>query len=145
MGVLVGPVLIGMSPEAKKALGGKALILERLPFRVGRESRRVRVGGAVYVAERRKAKASSAQPNNDLYLVDPGRLLNVSREHFQIEKHGTGYRVVDRGSACGTLVGECQIGGHDTGGECPLADGDLIVVGTADSPFVFLFQERAPE
>ena len=87
--------------------------------------------------ERRNTKA---EPNNELYVRDMGRHLNVSREHFHIErKEDGGYEVVDRGSACGTRVGGIVIGGEYTGGRCELMDGDAITVGGSDSAIVFEF------
>jgi len=132
------PVLVALTPEAEASIGGEQLVLGHFPYRIGRESRVQVVGGVVQVAERRRGD-SEAQ-SNDLYLQDLGRPLNVSRRHLQIECDGEGnYRVVDQGSACGTLVGSQKVGGHDEGGECPLSDGELLVVGTSGSPFVFRF------
>jgi pSer/pThr/pTyr-binding forkhead associated (FHA) protein len=73
-------------------------------------------------------------------MIDSGRPLNISREHFQIEKTETGSFVLrDRLSACGTKVlgekGErrCQ------GTHCELFDGDTIIVGSHASPYIFRF------
>jgi len=131
------PVLMALTPEAEASIGGEQLVLEHFPYRIGRESRVEVVGGVVQVAERRRDNL--AAPNNDLYLLDRGRSLNVSRRHLQIERDGDDYRVVDHGSACGTLVGTRKIGGHDARGECPLKDGELLVIGSSESPFVFRF------
>ena len=65
--------------------------------------------------------------------------MNVSREHFQIERRGSAYYLVDRGSACGTLLEGIVIGGDRTGGEQLLANGDVIIVGTSESRHVFKF------
>jgi len=130
--------LEALTPEAEQSLGGARLALRQLPFRVGRECRLVAGRDGLQVAERRK---QSAMPSNDLYLIDPGPRLQVSRAHFQIEADGNGgYRLLDRGSACGTIVGNQQLGGDDRGGEAALADGDLILVGTSESPFAFRFR-----
>ncbi len=132
------PVLEPLSPEARESMGRDRLELDRLPFRVGRESRLGIVKGALKVLERRKLKAP---PNNDLYLIDERSVLNISREHFQIEQNGSGgYELVDRGSACGISVGNQRIGGDDRGGHCPLEDGNVVVVGMPDSPYVFKFR-----
>ncbi|HEC16479.1 MAG TPA: FHA domain-containing protein [Sedimenticola sp.] len=136
------PVLVALTPEAEASIGGERLVLDHFPFRIGRESRIEMVSGMPRLAERRRS--GDPNPNNDLYLQDRGRMLNVSRQHLQIERDGDGgYRVLDRGSACGTLVGSNKIGGHDAGGECPLKDGDLLVIGTSESPFVFRFVLQA--
>lgn len=131
------PVLLPLTPEARENIQGDEIKLDRFPFRIGRESRLGMVHGSLQVMERRKL---SAPPNNNLYLCDRGQTLNVSREHLQIEKKDDGaYHLVDRGSACGTIVGNQVIGGHDSGGHWPLESGDVIVVGTSQSPFVFKF------
>jgi len=132
------PMLIALTPEAEAAMGTPELVLKRFPFRIGRESRVALVDGAMKVTERRRQDLSTA--SNDLYLIDRGRPLNVSRQHLQIERGDDGvYKVVDCGSACGTLVGHKQIGGHDQGGESILQHGEVLVVGTSESPFVFRF------
>ena len=132
------PVLRPQTSEARASIQEKNEIkLDTFPFRIGRESRIRMVNGKPQLMERRKFQAP---PNNELYLIDIGRRLNVSREHFQIEKNEDGtYMLVDRGSACGTIVGKQPIGGGDQGGNGPLKDGDVIVVGTSKSSFVFRF------
>lgn len=126
-----------LTPEAEASLGTQRLLLNHWPFRVGRESRMVVTGSGFKLAERRR---SNAAPTNELYLLDGGRRLNVSRAHFQVEKiTEVEYRLRDRGSALGTYVGDTLVGGGDTGGEIPLHDGEVIVVGTTESPFVFRF------
>jgi len=78
------------------------VLIHTLPFRVGRESRMVAGEQGLRVAERRKF---SGAPNNELYLIDAGPRLQVSRNHFQVERDGAGgYQLTDRGSACGVLV-----------------------------------------
>lgn len=132
-----GIYLEALTPEATTSLGEARVLIHTLPFRVGRESRMVAGEQGLRVAERRKF---SGAPNNELYLIDAGPRLQVSRNHFQVERDGAGgYQLTDRGSACGVLVGSRQIGGKDQGGSCPLKPGDVIVVGTSVSPFVFRF------
>lgn len=132
------PLLEALTPEAEQSLGAEKRLLPGLPFRIGRECRLVMGPGGLQVAERRKA---TALPNNDLYLLDRGPRLQVSRAHCQIESDGKGgFQLLDRGSACGTIVGNQQVGGSDAGGQMPLVDGDLILVGTTDSPFAFRFR-----
>ena len=126
-----------MTPEARAAVGRDEVILNTFPFRVGRESRFRIVDGEVRSLERRGA---TAKANNELYLLDRGELLNISREHFQIETVGEGaFELIDRGSRCGTIVDDKQVGGEDAGGRVPLRDGSVIIVGTRDAPFVFRF------
>jgi pSer/pThr/pTyr-binding forkhead associated (FHA) protein len=105
------------------------------PFRVGRESRpEGRVADAPSPFQR-----PSRPPNNELYLREPGHVLNVSREHFLIDAQDGEYVLVDRGSVCGTLVEGDQIGSQRKGGSTPLSDQDVIVVGTSESRYIFKF------
>ena len=94
------PKLVPVPPEVRQALQRDAVELRTFPFRVGRESRLAMVHGGIRSMEKRRRAAA---PNNDAYLIDRGELLNISREHFQIEKTGDGgFPLRDRGSACGT-------------------------------------------
>ena len=129
--------LVALTPEARSALGGSKVVIPAFPFRVGRESRGSHWAGARMVSERRKPGAS---PSNDLYLPDGEEPLNVSREHFQIERDGAGFALVDRKSTCGTLVEGALVGGETQGGSIPLRDGDVIIAGTSRSPFTFKFR-----
>lgn len=128
--------LVALTEEARIALRGDQHVIERFPFKVGRESR-LAGGKAWQVTEQR---AGTAPQLNDLYLVEPGEVLNVSREHFAIEHDVERYVLVDRGSACGTLVEGRQVGGDRSGGRTDLHDHDVIIVGTSASPFVFKFR-----
>lgn len=129
-------LLVPLTIEAKNALGGRDHVeIDRLPFRIGRESRLAMVGGELAFMERRKG---AKPPNNELYLLDDGELLNISREHLQIDRDVDGGLVVfDRGSACGTRVDDSAIGGRDRTGSLPLQDDSEIVIGTRDSPYRF--------
>ena len=134
--------LKAMTPEAKKAVPQPSLIagvvsIRAFPFRVGRESRIRKVNGKWERIER--AKLDNRNPSNELYLVDEGHLLNISREHFQIERDGEGFTLFDRGSACGTWVGETSVGGNDAIGRMRLKDGDIIAIGSKTSPYIFQF------
>jgi pSer/pThr/pTyr-binding forkhead associated (FHA) protein len=126
--------LKALTPEARATLNGSLYEIPHFPFRVGRESR---IG---HTPDYPNSRRNSVSPlNNDLYLRETTLPLNVSREHFQIEKRNDGYYLVDRGSACGTLVEGVMVGGDRTGGERRLENGDVIVVGTSLSPHVFKF------
>ncbi len=96
--------------------------MTRWPFRVGRQA---------------EGKAS----DNDLHLleVSGGRALHISSAHFEIGWADGRFVLVDRGSACGTIVSGCRIGGSRRGGAVPLSDGDEVVVGTSRSRYVFRF------
>lgn len=129
-------VLRAVTPEAGRALGADTLVVDRFPFRVGRESRLEKLSWLT--AERREDHNPLA--SNDLYILENGPTRNVSREHFQITRGVDGsFQVEDLGSICGTIVGQRNIGGHHSRGSCPLEDGSTIVVGTPGSPFVFKF------
>jgi hypothetical protein len=130
--------LKALTPEAKACLGQHMLPISHYPFRVGGDSRH---SSSTELPERRRN--GNSIPNNDLYLLERGPLLNVSREHFQIEIRAGEYYLVDRGSACGTLVEGTVIGKNRIGGERRLEDGDVIIVGTSASPYAFKFINAA--
>lgn len=127
--------LKALTPEAKAALRGEYLKITRFPFRVGRESREFD-RPIDYPKNRRRP---DSDPNNDLFLFEPGNVLNVSREHFLIDVKGDKYVLVDRGSYCGTMVEGELIGEKRKGGSRELADNDVIIVGTSRSAFIFKF------
>ena len=133
------PFLVALTSEAKTALGAAERSIEPLPFRVGRESRTLQRASARVMTERRRTRA---QPNNELYLAERGEPANVSREHFLIEHNGTHYVLVDRQSAAGTIVEGVAVGGKQSGGAARLEDGDVIIVGSSRSPYVFKFRLR---
>jgi pSer/pThr/pTyr-binding forkhead associated (FHA) protein len=127
---------------ARIALGERdSLRITRFPFKVGRESRESRESGLTKLKHAVDRRIGHAEHLNDLYIVDRsehGR--NVSREHFRIDWVDGRFVLVDRGSTCGTLVAEVKLGGDTLAKEVELHDGDLIVVGSASSPYVFRFQ-----
>jgi pSer/pThr/pTyr-binding forkhead associated (FHA) protein len=134
--------LKAMTPEAESAVPQGMLVqgivgIRGFPFQVGRESRGKVVDGVFHRVER--PRRGSAAPTNDLYLVDAGDMLQISREHFRIERTATGYQVVDRGSVCGISVGGVRIGGNESGGNVLLRDGDEIHVGTDMTPYRYAF------
>lgn len=117
--------------------------IHAFPFRIGRESRLQldEKTGQFHRIERFKKGAH--QPNNDVYLVDSGKLLNISREHLQIELRDGEFIVADRGSACGFTINGQHTGGHDKGGRAVIRDGDELVLGIAASPYRFRFIDFA--
>ncbi len=127
--------LKALTPEAKASLGGSLYRIPRFPFKVGRESR-VSVRPLPFPNSRRRP---DSVPNNDLYLMELGNVLNVSREHFLIDRQGDTYIIVDRGSACGTLVEGELVGERRKGGWRTLRSDDVIIVGGSESRFVFKF------
>ena len=125
--------------DARFALGERDVVrITRFPFNVGRESRATGLDKLKREIERRSGHAAAV---NDLYLVDRaegGR--NVSREHFRIDWVEDRFKVVDRGSTCGTIVAARSIGRDSPTNETELHDNDLIVVGVPSSPYIFRFQ-----
>ncbi len=135
-------VLKPLTPEAVNSvpqgqLTGEYICIRTSPFRIGRESRVKRIKGGMERIER--PKLGTKAPNNDLYLLDEGHFLNISREHLEIAREGEGFVLRDRNSACGTRLGEVHIGGEDAGGAHPLIDGDVIAVGAKATPYLFQF------
>lgn len=140
--ILPKAMLQTLTPEAKEAvpshlLRGDLIAIYAFPFKIGRESRVTKINGKLEILER--PKKDDSPPTNDLYLLDRGHKLNISREHCQIVKSEGGYSLIDRGSACGTKIEGQNIGGDDSGGETAIHDGDVIALGTVDTPYVFRF------
>lgn len=134
--------LVAVTKEAERALGGERQVpITRFPFKVGRESRTAGTAKAP-ITELRLGVASDL---NDIYLVEPAwsDLLQISREHFAIEAEGNEFYLIDRGSVCGTIVAGKRIGGNRQGGRTPIRTGDLIIVGTENSDYVFRFDVKA--
>ena len=130
-------LLVALTPESRIALGAPEREMTKFPYRVGRESRGTERTPQGVVSERRNP---GSRPSNDLYLVEPDDPLNVSREHFEIDRDDAGYILVDRASTCGTIVEGQGVGGDTRGGTLPLHDGDVIIVGTSRSPYAFKFR-----
>jgi len=130
-------MLVALTTEAYAALGAHEREITRFPYRVGREARETQRTAYGFATERRDP---GSRPINDLFLRDRGEPLNVSREHFAIDRGDTEYILVDRASTCGTIVEGQSVGGHARGGSISLHDGDVIIVGTSLSPYVFKFR-----
>jgi len=131
--------LVALTPEGKVALGGAEVGISTFPFRIGRDSRGRARPAPRTLRDRRKP---ASQRSNDLYLEETTEPFQVSRQHLQIQHNGTRYVLVDRESTCGTIVEGTVIGGQHRGGAVDLSDGDVIIVGTAKSPYVFKFRLR---
>jgi pSer/pThr/pTyr-binding forkhead associated (FHA) protein len=130
-------LLVALTPESRIALCAPEREITGFPYRVGRESRGMQRTPRGVVSERRNP---GSRPSNDLYLLEHDEPLNVSREHFEIDRSDTGYMLVDRASTCGTIVEGQTVGGNTRGGTLPLHDGNVIIVGTSRSPYAFKFR-----
>lgn len=131
-----GAYLVALTPESAEAIRAREINLPHLPFRLGRESRNVRWTEAGLMAEKRM----SGPPNNDLYLVESTDPMSVSREHLLIDRDAEGFFLMDRGSACGTLVEGEPVGGKGRGGRAALKDHTVFIIGTSASRFAFKFR-----
>ncbi len=136
-------VLKALTPEAKHSIIKREfhqdiIPIYEYPFRMGREARVKYADGAIILQERHKL--GGQEPNNDVYLLDNGNYLQISREHCSIVKNDNeNYLLKDRGSACGSMVNSCVVGGDDNNGSCELKDGDIITLGSEESPYKFKF------
>ncbi len=136
-------VLKAMTEEAKHSIIKREFSQDIIPiydypFKIGREARIQFVNGEVVLQERHKL--SGQEPNNDVYLLDNGEYLQISREHCSIVKNEDGsYILYDRGSACGSMVNDIKVGGEDHSASAPLKDGDIISLGIENSPYKFKF------
>lgn len=133
--------LVAVTDEARSALDSQpAVRLTEFPFKVGRECRR-RLERLQTEFDRR---VGGVPPLNNLYLIEPSSdSLHISREHLAIGHMDGRFFLLDRGSACGTTVAGTHVGGDRTEGRAELHDGDLIVIGSGDSPYVFRFHVDA--
>jgi hypothetical protein len=109
------------------------------PFRIGRESRMLVDEKSGQIARLERYRPAGLTPTNDLYLIDEGQLLSISREHLLIERKGPGFEVRDRNSACGFLVDGTHVGGEGTGGTLALQDGQILTLGWKESPYRYRF------
>ncbi len=138
----VAASLVALTEEAEHALGGvRNLTLNRFPVTFGRERRSSNgaVGSHGAVAE--DLRRREAAPVNDIYLreIAESRGLQISGAHFAIEYDDHQFVLIDRGSACGTIVSGRHVGGQRVGGRAELRDGDEVVVGNSRSRYVFRF------
>lgn len=114
--------IVGITSESEKVVSEEGIVIEKLPFYVGRESSKEHM-----------------LSNNDLVLPDQ-MPYSVSRNHFAIARipQGIGIGIVDRGSTLGTIVNGNKIGGSEKKAEIALQEGENeIVVGHNNSPYKF--------
>jgi len=132
------PVLYPLTDEARRSVKCGAIIMDKFPFRIGRQSR---TNGNNSLDDKFDRRMPGNSPNNDYYLLDENRPLHISREHFQVEQQEDGtYELLDLGSACGTSVDGHNIGGERKEMRYPVHKGSIVVLGTSGSPYAFKFQ-----
>lgn len=131
-------VILPITKEAKVSLMDKKMIvINSFPYKIGRESRISESDRGVFVKLR--IFSSSINPNNDIYLVNSTQSLEISKEHFQIEKKDNKYYIKDRNSTLGTKLNDKEIGKEKINEKFPLNDGDIIKIGSNNSEFQFQF------
>jgi hypothetical protein len=135
-------VLRAITAEAKDSiikscLGEGVIGIWKYPFHIGRESRLKDHDRKNIISTLQNALTQ--KPVNDIYLIDDGEYLQISRKHLQIEKKQGSYLLTDLGSACGTIVNKTKIGNKHKEDNSILKDGDIIQFGTPNSPYIFEF------
>ncbi|MBU3014962.1 FHA domain-containing protein [Poseidonibacter lekithochrous] len=135
-------VLLPLTKEATNALvkgqyQHDLIPMMDFPFKVGRESRLDTNDNGLFVKLR--LIRTPSKPNNDIYLINEGRDLQISKEHFQIERTSSEYILKDRGSSNGTTINDITYGGEKEVFEKVLNDGDIIKIGTNQSLFKYQF------
>ena len=107
------------------------------PFKIGRESRLDTNDNGLFVKLR--LVKNNSRPNNDIYLINDGKDLQISKEHLQIEKATSHYILKDRGSTNGTTINGVTYGGGKKVFEEVLNDGDIIKIGNNNSELKYQF------
>lgn len=129
--------LVPLTPEARNAASRQELLVEELPFCMGRELRDHH--NSSFRLFRRERRRSGQTGPNHVYLAEKDRPHRVSRRHLLINREGGRFYVEDRRSACGTLVDGVTLGGQREGGRRWLIHGAVIILGGNHSPFAFKF------
>lgn len=135
-------VLLPLTKEASQAIAkgttnNDLIPLINFPFKIGRESRLGKSEAGIFLKLR--IITSATKPNNDIYLINNSRELQISKEHFQIEKQDNCYLLKDRGSSNGTTINGVTYGGKKEIFEQELKDGDIIKIGNEKSEFKYQF------
>jgi len=135
-------ILMPLTKEAaesmvKTSCQKDVLPITNFPFKIGRESRLGENEKGLFLKFR--LKKTDSKPNNDIYLIDNSKHLQISKEHFQIEKTNNFFLLKDRGSTMGTTINGITYGGKQEEFEQVLNDGDIIRIGSKDSEYKFQF------
>ena len=134
-------VLLPLTKEASNAIvkgpcQNDIIPMMDFPFRIGRESRLGKNDTGIFLKLR---LLNVSIPNNDLYLINDKKDLQISKEHFQIEKKENCYFLTDRGSTNGTTINGLTLGGDKKTFTKELKDGDIIKIGNDSSIFKYHF------
>ena len=135
-------VLLPLTEEAKKSIINDPcetflIRMSNFPYRIGRESRVGENEKGLFVKFR--IMKNIAKPKNDTFLYNSGKDLQISKEHFQIEKDGNIYTLKDRGSSNGTTINGITYGGNKKAFKRRIEDGDIIAIGDKKSKFEYQF------
>ena len=126
------PALEALTRQAEAAIGAASLTIAVSPFRFGRESR------GTEKKRLHNRRLFTARPINECFLTDSENFRQISRAHFLIQQAEDGsWELVDRGSTCGTWVNDIRL--YEDPRPHRVKNGDVIVVGTAESPYRFRF------
>ena len=77
--------------------------------------------------------------NKNIYLINNTENLEISKEHFQIEKKDDSYFIKDRKSTLGTKINNEEIGKDNVIKSYIIKDKDIIKIGSNDSKYEFQF------
>jgi pSer/pThr/pTyr-binding forkhead associated (FHA) protein len=83
--------------------------------------------------------SDNTKANNDIYLFNCTDNLEISKEHFQIEKKDGRYFIKDRNSTLGTKLNNEEIGKVENNKSYILKDEDIIKIGSSQSKYEFQF------
>jgi len=132
-------VLLPVNEKTKKTISNKNIIsIKNFPFKIGRESR-VEENERGFFVKLRIFNGDSAQPSNDMYLIDNDEFLQISKQHLEISMDENSYIVRDRGSMNGTTINGETIGGDRQTAQKRINDGDIIQIGSDKSDYKFQF------
>lgn len=135
-------VLVPLTNDAKNSIidikkVNNVICIFHFPFKVGRESRMSENDKGLFIKLR--ILGDFSKPNNDIYLFNSTRNLEISKEHFQIEIIDNNFFIKDRNSTLGTKINNEEIGKEKTNKLYPLKDGDKIKIGSYDSKYDFQY------
>ena len=135
-------VLVPLTNDAKNSIidikkVNNVICIFHFPFKVGRESRMSENDKGLFIKLR--ILGDFSKPNNDIYLFNSTRNLEISKEHFQIEIIDNNFFIKNRNSNLGTKINNEEIEKEKTNKLYPLKDGDKIKIGSYDSKYDFQF------